>query len=85
MLMSCFSVRPVNDISQSFDDYWNHGYAYDVREIVNPKSHRLSYESLKQQLDDHYKKSTVQNYLDLTSESRRDQVTNESRDYVELG
>lgn len=59
----------VNDISQSFDDYWNHEYAYDVREIVNPKSHRLSYESLKQQLDDHYKKSTVQNYLDLTSES----------------
>ncbi|HBO73010.1 MAG TPA: phospholipase, partial [Acinetobacter sp.] len=60
----------VNDISKSFDDYWNHEYAYDVREIVNPKSHRLSYESLKQQLDDHYKKVTVQNYLDLTDRSQ---------------
>lgn len=60
----------VNDISKSFDDYWNHEYAYDVREIVNPKSHRLSYESLKQQLDEHYKRITVQNYVDLTSRSQ---------------
>lgn len=59
----------VNDISNSFDDYWNHDYAYDVQEVVKQKSHRLSYESLKQQLDEHYKKVTVQNYLDLTSNS----------------
>lgn len=60
----------VNDISNSFDDYWNHDYAYDVQEVVKQKSHRLSYESLKQQLDEHYKKVTVQNYLDLTSNSQ---------------
>ncbi|WP_423753279.1 phospholipase D family protein [Acinetobacter beijerinckii] len=60
----------VNDISNSFDDYWNHDYAYDVHEVVKQKSHRLSYESLKQQLDEHYKKVTVQNYLDLTSNSQ---------------
>ncbi len=56
----------VHEISDSFEDYWNHEYAYDVREIVNPKSHRLSYESLKQQLDEHYRRATVQNFLDLT-------------------
>ncbi|ENW06834.1 hypothetical protein F933_01290 [Acinetobacter beijerinckii CIP 110307] len=60
----------VNDISNSFDDYWNHDYAYEVQEVVKQKSHRLSYESLKQQLDEHYKKVTVQNYLDLTSNSQ---------------
>jgi putative cardiolipin synthase len=60
----------VNDISNSFDEYWNHDYAYDVQEVVKQKSHRLSYESLKQQLDEHYKKVTVQNYLDLTSNSQ---------------
>ena len=60
----------VNDISNSFDDYWNHDYAYAVQEVVKQKSHRLSYESLKQQLDEHYKKVTVQNYLDLTSNSQ---------------
>lgn len=60
----------VNDISKSFDDYWNYEYAYDVREIVNQKAHRLSYESLKQQLDEHYKQVTVQNFLDLTRHSQ---------------
>lgn len=62
--------KAVNDISQSFDEYWNHSYAYDVREIVNQNAHRLSYESLKQQLDEHYKRATVQNYLDLTGNSQ---------------
>ncbi|APR69382.1 phospholipase [Acinetobacter haemolyticus] len=60
----------VNDISASFDDYWNHEYAYNVRDIVKQRSHRLSYESLKQQLDEHYQLATVQNYLDITNHSQ---------------
>ncbi|HRM15098.1 MAG TPA: phospholipase D family protein [Acinetobacter parvus] len=60
----------VKDISHSFDEYWNHEYAYKVQEVVKQSAHRLSYESLKQQLDEHYKRVTVQNYLDLTSNSQ---------------
>jgi putative cardiolipin synthase len=41
-----------------------------VQEVVKQSAHRLSYESLKQQLDEHYKRITVQNYLDLTSNSQ---------------
>ena len=59
----------VKDISSSFDEYWNHDYAYDVREIVDPHAHHLSYESLKQQLDEHYQQITVQNYLNLAKHS----------------
>lgn len=60
----------VKDISESFDDYWKHEYAYDVREVVKQRSHRLNYESLKHQLDEHYKLITVQNYLDITNHSQ---------------
>ena len=60
----------VKDISHSFDEYWNHEYAYKVQEVVKQSAHRLSYDSLKQQLDEHYKRITVQNYLDLTSNSQ---------------
>ncbi|ENX70063.1 hypothetical protein F884_00309 [Acinetobacter sp. CIP 102143] len=60
----------VKDISHSFDEYWNHEYAYKVQEVVKQSAHHLSYESLKRQLDEHYKRVTVQNYLDLTSNSQ---------------
>ena len=60
----------VKDISHSFDKYWSHEYAYKVQEVVNQSAHHLSYESLKRQLDEHYKRVTVQNYLDLTSNSQ---------------
>ena len=60
----------VKDISHSFDEYWNHEYAYKVQEVVKQSAHHLSYDSLKQQLDEHYKRITVQNYLDLTSNSQ---------------
>ena len=60
----------VKDISHYFDEYWNHEYAYKVQEVVKQSAHRLSYDSLKQQLDEHYKRITVQNYLDLTSNSQ---------------
>ena len=60
----------VKDISHSFDEYWSHEYAYKVQEVVNQSAHHLSYESLKRQLDEHYERVTVQNYLDLTSNSQ---------------
>ena len=60
----------VKDISHSFDAYWRHAYACKVQEVVNQSAHHLSYESLKRQLDEHYERVTVQNYLDLTSNSQ---------------
>ena len=60
----------VKDISHSFDEYWSHEYAYKVQEVVKQSAHHLSYESLKRQLDEHYERVTVQNYLDLTSNSQ---------------
>ena len=60
----------VKDISHSFDEYWSHEYAYKVQEVVNQSAHHLSYESLKRQLHEHYERVTVQNYLDLTSNSQ---------------
>ena len=60
----------VKDISHSFDEYWSHEYAYKVQEVVNQSAHHLSYESLKRQLDEHYERVTVQNYMDLTSNSQ---------------
>ncbi|WP_111896185.1 phospholipase D family protein [Acinetobacter sp. MB5] len=59
--------QAVNDISSSFDAYWNDSYAYPVRQIVNAQKHRLRYEGLKQQLTEHYQKATVQNYLGLAN------------------
>lgn len=59
----------VDDIVNSFDDYWNHEYAYSVQSIVSAQQHRLRYESLKEQLDAHYQQATVQNFLNLTSKS----------------
>ncbi|MHA3099130.1 phospholipase D-like domain-containing protein [Acinetobacter brisouii] len=59
--------QAVDDISNSFDEYWNDSYAYPVRQIVNPEKHRLRYEGLKQQLTEHYQKATVQNYLGLAN------------------
>ena len=60
----------VNDIASSFDEYWQHEYAYDVREIVKPESFRLSYASLNHQLEVHYQQINVQNFLDMTSNSQ---------------
>ncbi|WP_442862812.1 phospholipase D-like domain-containing protein [Acinetobacter sp. ME22] len=59
--------QAVQDISSSFDAYWNDAYAYPVRQIVNPQKHQLRYDSLKQQLTAHYQKATVQNYLGLAN------------------
>ena len=59
----------VDDIVNSFDEYWNYEYAYSVQQIVSPQQHLLRYDSLKQQLEAHYQQATVQNYLDLTTRS----------------
>lgn len=61
--------KSVDDISHSFDEYWNDSYAYPVRQIVNPAQYNLRYEGLKQQLTQHYEGITVQNYLDLSNRS----------------
>lgn len=61
--------QAVDDITHSFDEYWNNNYAYQVGRIVNPQQYTLRYESLKEQLTQHYEEATVQNYLDLTNRS----------------
>ncbi|WP_420791314.1 phospholipase D family protein [Acinetobacter schindleri] len=59
-----------DEIIHSFDEYWNDDYAYPVRNIVNPRHHRLRFESLKQQLKAHQDDPRVQNYLDLANRSK---------------
>ncbi|MGO3383565.1 MAG: phospholipase D-like domain-containing protein, partial [Acinetobacter guillouiae] len=41
--------QAVDDITHSFDEYWNHSYAYPVRNIVNHSTYTLRYDSLKEQ------------------------------------
>ena len=60
--------QAVDDISHSFDEYWNHPYAYPVRDIVS-HNYTLRFESLRQQLTQHYEEVTVQNYLDLSNKT----------------
>lgn len=60
--------QAVDDITHSFDEYWNHPYAYPVRNIVSHAS-PLRFPSLKEQLTRHYEEVTVQNYLDLSNKS----------------
>ena len=59
--------QAVDDITHSFDEYWNHSYAYPVRNVVDHDKYNLRYEGLKQQLTHHYQEITVQNYLDLSN------------------
>lgn len=59
--------QAVDDITHSFDEYWNHSYAYPVRNIVNHNTYTLRYDSLKEQLTQHYQEVTNQNYLDLSN------------------
>ncbi|WP_406741448.1 phospholipase D family protein [Acinetobacter shaoyimingii] len=60
--------QAVDDISHSFDEYWNHPYAYQVRNIVS-HGYTLRYPGLKEQLTKHYEEVTVQNYLDLSNKT----------------
>lgn len=59
--------QAVEEITHSFDEYWNHSYAYPVRNIVNHQQYTLRYEGLKEQLKAHYEEKSIQNYLDLSN------------------
>ncbi|QIO09718.1 phospholipase D family protein [Acinetobacter lanii] len=61
--------QAVDDITHSFDEYWNHSYAYPVRQIVNHKQYTLRYEGLKSQLTEFYQSASIQNYLNLSNRS----------------
>lgn len=59
----------VSDITHSFDEYWNHEYAYPVKTIVNHQQYTLRYEGLKQQLQEHFDDGAVRSYVEITRES----------------
>lgn len=61
--------QAVDDITHSFDEYWNHSYAYPVRQIVNHKQYTLRYDGLKSQLTEFYQSASIQNYLNLSNRS----------------
>lgn len=61
--------KAVEDISDSFDQYWNDNYAYPVLQIVSPTHNTLRYEGLKQQLINNYQQASVQNYLNISNRS----------------
>lgn len=61
--------KAVEDIGDSFDQYWNDPYAYPVQQIVSPTQNTLRFEGLKQQLIENYQQASVQNYLDISNRS----------------
>lgn len=61
--------QAVEDITHSFDEYWNYSYAYPVRDIVNHQQYTLRYDSLKQQLQQHFEDGAVRSYLEITNAS----------------
>lgn len=61
--------QAVDDIMNSFDEYWNHDYAYPIQQVTHANRHRLSYTSLRKQLEEHWFKSNVQDYLNILSSS----------------
>lgn len=61
--------QAVEDIGDSFDQYWNDSYSYPVLSIVNPNQNTLRYEGLKQQLIQNYQQESVQNYLNISNRS----------------
>ncbi|KAF7277604.1 hypothetical protein GWI33_003276, partial [Rhynchophorus ferrugineus] len=44
-------------------------YAYPIQQVTNANKHRLSYASLRKQLEAHWFKSNVQDYLNILSSS----------------
>ncbi|TXJ06068.1 MAG: phospholipase D family protein [Acinetobacter sp.] len=59
----------VDDISQSFDEYWNHDYAYPIQHLMQHQAQRLSYQHLRQQLEQNWFKNNVEDYLSILSSS----------------
>lgn len=54
--------QAVTDISQSFEDYWQHDYAYPIQQLV-PSTKRLSYDGMRKQLADNWVKSQIEPFL----------------------
>ncbi len=61
--------QATDDISASFDEYWNHPYAYPIQQVAKASQHNLSYANLRYQLDEHWFKSSVEDYLSILSSS----------------
>ncbi|MCH4246352.1 phospholipase D family protein [Acinetobacter populi] len=61
--------QSVGEISDSFDEYWNHEYAYPITQVAKSYQHRLSYQSLRKQLEANWFKSNVQDDLNILSSS----------------
>lgn len=61
--------QTVGEISDSFDEYWNHDYAYPITQVAKTYRHRLSYQSLRKQLEANWFKSNVQDDLNILSSS----------------
>ena len=59
--------QTVPDITSSFDEYWNHDYAYPVAQLSEHKASRLSYASLRTQLEAHRHQHYQQYYADLAN------------------
>ena len=54
--------QAVTDITQSFDEYWQHDYAYPIQQLV-PSTKRLSYDGMRKQLADNWTKSQIEPFL----------------------
>lgn len=57
----------VTDISHSFDEYWNHDYAYPVEQLSAYKASKLSYSSVRRQLKDHWFISNINDEMGILS------------------
>ena len=59
--------KAVEDISESFDEYWNHDYAYPVAQLSAYKSKKLSYQSVRKQIEDHWFISNLNDEMGILS------------------
>nr|WP_298891976.1 phospholipase D family protein [uncultured Acinetobacter sp.] len=61
--------QATDEIMNSFDEYWNHDYAYPIADLNRNRADRLSMESLRKQLEQNWFESTVEDYLGILSSS----------------
>lgn len=61
--------QAVNDISHSFDEYWNHDYAYPIHQVTRHQAQRLTPDALAKQLEENWLKNNVEDYLSILSSS----------------
>lgn len=71
--------QATDDIMASFDEYWNHDYAYPIADLNRNRADRLSMQSLRKQLEKNWFDNTVEDYLGiLTSSISFDEWFNEN-------